>query len=50
VLSGVLGTLLLRWHWSLRLMFFTDGFFVLCAAAAVFLMGVVSPEDDPPRP
>jgi len=49
VLSGVLGTLLLRWHWSLPLMFFTDGFFVLCAAAAVFLIGAITPENDPRR-
>jgi len=30
-------------------MFFTDGFFVLCAAAAVFLIGAITPENDPRR-
>jgi AAHS family 4-hydroxybenzoate transporter-like MFS transporter len=49
VLSGVLGTLLLGWHWPLSLIFFTDGFFALCAAGAVFLMGVITPENDPRR-
>jgi AAHS family 4-hydroxybenzoate transporter-like MFS transporter len=39
VMSGLLGTLLLTWRWPLPTIFLVDGFFPLCAAAAVFLMG-----------
>jgi AAHS family 4-hydroxybenzoate transporter-like MFS transporter len=46
VLSGVLGTLLLTRHWPLTTIFLTDGFFVLCAAAAVVLMDLFQSEAD----
>jgi MFS family permease len=39
VMSGLLGTLLLTWHWPLATIFLVDRLFPLCAAAAVFLMG-----------
>jgi len=40
VFSGLLGTLLLARHWSFVAIFLTNGFFALCAAAAIFLMGL----------
>jgi AAHS family 4-hydroxybenzoate transporter-like MFS transporter len=50
VISGLLGTLLLSWRWSLPMIFIVDGFFVLCAAAAVFLMGLSLPRPTPAVP